>query len=113
MTRDELLLGTAFHLSGGGQHPGEARISAWGRFATGGFDAEEDGVTLDGEVTSGLLGADARWDRVLAGVMVSQSRGTGSYRLAAELGSDEGIRRPLFHGLSLLPGLRSGVSSPN
>ena len=90
MTRDELLTGSAFHLSGGGKHPGGAKVTAWGRVASGGFDAEEDGVTLDGEVTTGLIGADARWDRLLAGVMVSRSRGKGSYRLGAELGSDEG-----------------------
>ena len=90
MTREEMLLGSSFHLSGGGRYPGAPALSAWGRFATGGFDGEEDGVSLDGELTTGFIGADAKWDRFLAGVMVSESRGKGSYRLDAELGSDEG-----------------------
>ena len=88
MTRKELLLGSSFHLSTEGGESGQAEITAWGHVATGGFDAEEDGVTLDGDVITGFLGADAKWDRVLAGVMVSQSKGDGSYRVVPEPGSD-------------------------
>ena len=88
MTREELLLGSRFHLSTGGGESGEAELTAWGQVATGGFDAEQDGLTLDGEVTTGVLGADAKWGQLLAGVMLSQSRGEGGYQAVAGPGSD-------------------------
>ena len=55
-----------------------------GRVATSGFEAEVDDVTMDGDVTTGLIGFDAERERVLAGVMLSQSSGEGSYRVSAE-----------------------------
>ena len=81
MTTEELVMGSTFHLSTGKRQPGQPAFTAWGRFAMGGFEAEEDDVTLDDDVTTGLLGADAEWNRLLASVMVSQSSGDGSYRL--------------------------------
>jgi len=78
----ELLLGSAFHLAkeGDGTGPG---LAAWGRVTAGGFDGEApaDGgrVRIDGEVTTGILGADAEWNRVLAGVAVSVSEGEGRF----------------------------------
>ena len=49
----------------------------------GGFDAktpaEAGTVRLDGEVTTGVLGADAEWERWLAGVAVSVSEGEGTF----------------------------------
>ena len=85
-TRDlsgrELLLGSAFHLArdGDGTGPG---LAAWGRVTVGGFDGEEradDGrLRIDGEVTTGILGADAQWNRLLAGVAISVSEGEGSF----------------------------------
>ena len=83
MTTDELIKGSAFHLSSGEQQPGRPAFTAWGRFATGGFEAQEEDLTLNGDVTTGLLGADAEWDRLLAGIMVSQSTGDGSYQLVS------------------------------
>ena len=91
ITADDLLLRSAFHLSsaGDGAGPGPA-FTAWGRVATGSFETEEDGVTMDGDVTTGLLGFDAEWERLLAGVMLSQSKGDGAYRLDPALGTDAG-----------------------
>ena len=85
LTADDILLRSAFHLSSGGDgtHAGPA-FTAWGRVATGGFEAEADNVTMDGDVTTGLIGFigfDAEWERALAGIMFSQSKGEGSYRL--------------------------------
>ena len=57
MTGRELLLGSSFHLAAGGED-GAAAVAAWGRVATGGFDAEVDEVRLDGDVTTAMLGAD-------------------------------------------------------
>ena len=82
MTGRELLLGSAFHLStdGDGAGPG---LAAWGRVTVGGFDGEapaDDGsVGIDGDVTTGILGADAQWQRLLAGVAVSVSEGEGTF----------------------------------
>ena len=83
MTGRELLSGSGFHAAwaGDGSGPG---LAAWGRVATGRFDGEEasDGgpVRVDGEwVVTVTLGADAEWDRVLAGVAVSQSEGEGTF----------------------------------
>ena len=81
LTGDDIRLRTGFHLSSGTQEPGPgAAFTAWGRVATGGFEAEEDGVTMDGDVTTAFVAFDAEWERLLAGVMFSQSEGEGSYR---------------------------------
>ena len=86
ITADDLLLRSAFHLSSGSGEPGGPAFTAWGRVSTAGFDAEVGDVptggdvTMDGDVTTGLLGFDAEWDNLLAGVMLSQSTGEGAYR---------------------------------
>ena len=93
-TRDlsgqELLLGSAFHLAAEGEG-GRPGLAAWGRVTVGGFDGEapaDDGsVRIDGDVTTGILGADAEWDRLLAGVAVSVSEGQGTF---AQPGVDSG-----------------------
>ena len=90
LTANELLLGSAFHLSSGGGQGAGAAYTAWGRVATSGFAAEDDGVTMDADVTSGLVGFDAEWERILAGVMLSHSTGEGDYRLSAESGAEAG-----------------------
>ena len=85
MTGREILLGSSFHLAGdsgdgGGTGSG---MTAWGRVTTGGFDGEApaDGgnVRIDGEVTTGILGTDAKWGRVLAGIALSVSEGEGTF----------------------------------
>ena len=83
MTGRELLLGSSFHLAAGGGEAGGPGYAAWGRVAVGGFDAEapaDNGtMRLDGEVTTGILGADAQWERWLAGVALSVSEGEGTF----------------------------------
>ena len=82
ITGRELLLGSAFHVAqeGGGGRPG---LAAWGRVTVGGFDgeapADSGNVSVDGNVTTGILGTDAEWSRLLAGVAVSVSRGEGTF----------------------------------
>ena len=90
ITADDLRLRSAFHLLSGSGEAGGPAFTTWGRVTTGGFDAEADDVTMDGDVTTGLLGFDAEWDNLLAGVMLSQSMGEGAYRLDPEQGSDAG-----------------------
>ena len=91
ITAADILLRSAFHLSSAGDGTrGGPAFTAWGRVARGGFETEENDVTMDGDVTTGLVGFDAEWERALAGVMLSQSRGEGSYELNAEKGDDAG-----------------------
>ena len=78
MSGRELLLGSSFSLSAGGEGDGPA-WAAWGRVATGGFDAAEDGVRMSGSVTSAFLGADVARGRWLAGLALSMSEGEGDY----------------------------------
>ena len=99
MSARELLLGSSFHLSSGRGAGGGPAFSAWGRIATSGFEAEEDDVVLDGDVTSGLVGFDAEWERALAGVMLSHSEGDGAYRLSAEKDGDEGTVESAMTGV--------------
>ena len=83
MTGRELLLGSSFHLAAGAGEAGGPGYAAWGRVAVGGFDAEapaDNGtLRLDGEVTTGILGADAEWERWLAGVALSVSSAEGTF----------------------------------
>ena len=82
MSADEVLRSSAFHLSNGGTGTaGEPTLSVWGRFAQDGFEAKEDGVATDGDVATALIGLDAKWDRALAGVMLSQTASDGTYQL--------------------------------
>ena len=92
LTADDILLRSAFHLSSGGNgaHGEGPAFTAWGRVTTGGFEAEEDDVTMDGDVTTGLIGFDAEWERALLGIMFSQSNGDGAYRLDPAKGTDAG-----------------------
>ena len=83
----ELLLGSSFRLSAGGEAGGSA-FTAWGQFATGGFEAEVDGTRMDGTVTTGFLGADVDAGRWLAGLALGVSEGEGGYTLIE--GGDSG-----------------------
>ena len=118
MTLEDLAKGTRFHLSSGTHEGGGTAYTAWGRVATGGFEAEVDDVTLDGDVTSALVGFDAEWDRALAGVMLSQSSGEGGYRLNAALGDDAGTVKSSLTGvypyarLTLNPKLSAWAPEP-
>ena len=87
MTGRELLLGSSFSF-GGGSKDGAPSWGAWGRFATGGFETDADGMRVKGDVTTGLLGADASRGRWLAGVAVSLSRGEGPFRLTSAMESN-------------------------
>ena len=78
LTGRELLIGSAFALTGGTPEGGFA--SVWGRGAISRFDGREGELTLEGEVASAMLGADWTRERGTVGLMVTHSRGEGSYR---------------------------------
>ena len=68
LTGREFLLGSSFQLAAGSE-AGVPAWTAWGRFATAGFEADVDEVRMDGDVTIGFLGADVARVRWLAGVL--------------------------------------------
>ena len=84
MTGRELLLASSFSFAGGGED-GALAWGAWGRFATGGFEADLEGMRLEGDVTTGLLGADVSRERWLAGIAVSVSEAHGPFRLTGAM----------------------------
>ena len=82
LTGGQLLLGSSFRLALGeeGGIADGTRWTAWGRAAATRFDGDADGLSLDGDVTTVTLGADAAWSRWLAGVAVARSTGKGGFR---------------------------------
>ena len=74
----ELLLGSSFALTGGSAETGFGAL--WGRASVSGFDGRDGELSVDGEVTSALLGADWTGARATAGLALAHSRGEGSYR---------------------------------
>ena len=86
-TARELLVGSAFHLRAE-ENRGAPAFAAWGRIATSGFDADVDDTRLDGDVTTGIAGADAEWDRMLAGIALSYSEGDGTFALTSGMASN-------------------------
>ena len=87
ITRHGLVTGTAFTLSAGSADGG-GFASLWGRGTVTRFDGREEALSLDGEVTTGFLGADWAADpgsgsgagRRTAGLALGHSVGTGGYR---------------------------------
>ena len=80
MAGREFLIGSRFNVSAGGE-AGAPAIGTWGRFTTGGFDAEVEGLSLGGKVTRGFRGADIASGRWLGGVALGVSGGEGTFRL--------------------------------
>ncbi|MYK07259.1 MAG: autotransporter outer membrane beta-barrel domain-containing protein [Synechococcus sp. SB0670_bin_20] len=64
---------------------GAPRLGVWGSGALSSFRGQEDGLTsLDGEVTTALVGADWSTERWQAGAALSQSWANGSYAAAGD-----------------------------
>ena len=76
LSRRALMSGSSFHLSSEGAGP---VFAAWGRFATEGFEADVHDTRLDGDTTTGFLGADVTTGRWLMGAAVSHSEADGSF----------------------------------
>ena len=95
VTGRELLLGSGFTLTAAPEAGGA--MSLWGRSAVSRFEGREGDLALDGEVASGLVGAD--WAPVsgasVVGVVVGHSRGEGGYRA----GSGDGTVRSTLTGV--------------
>ena len=77
VTQGELLSGTSFAVTaeaGRNEH-----VSLWGRGAVSRFDGREGDLTLDGEVSSAMVGVDWARENWIAGLIVSRSAGDGGY----------------------------------
>ena len=87
----DILVGSSFRLTLGADDadPARARWTAWGRVAATRFDGRDGALALEGDVLTGLLGVDGAWDRWLAGVAMSHSRGDGSYTMTGAGGSGD------------------------
>ena len=79
MTARDALLGSSFSLTGEADGSGGS-MAFWGRAAQGSFDGREGTFSLDGTVTTGMLGADYARGRWLIGLALAQSDGEGEYR---------------------------------
>ena len=80
MTARQALLASSFTLTGQEAGAGDSSMAFWGRVSQGSFDGREGTFSLDGEVTTGMLGADYARDGWLVGLALAQSAGKGAYR---------------------------------
>ena len=87
VTERDLLVGSSFALTGGTEQGGFGAL--WGRAAVSRFDGREGDLSLDGEVTSAMVGADWTRERATAGLLLSHSRGEGGYRSPRSRGDVE------------------------
>ena len=92
MSARDLMLRSSFRRQGQSESPGGPAWGAWGRFSTSSFDGKADGVTLSGDVTTGLLGADVGTDEWTAGVALSTARGDGPFHLVADGDGNNNVR---------------------
>ena len=78
LTAREALLGTSFALTGEEDGAG-GTLALWGRVAESTFAGQEGTRTLDGALTTGLVGADYGRESWLTGLVVSQTDAKGDY----------------------------------
>ena len=77
VTSRDLLTGSSFTLTE--ETPGKDLVSFWGRGVVTTFDGREGDLTLDGEVATGMFGADWTRGRWTTGLILSHSSGEGGY----------------------------------
>ena len=99
VTQRELLSGSSFALTGEPGGGGDGVAALWGRGAVTRFDGRAEtgngDLTLDGEVASGMLGADGTRGPWTVGLLLSHFRGSGSYR-GASAGKVESVLTGAF-----------------
>ena len=109
LTGRDFIAGTSFALTAkAGDGRGAGHVSLWGRGSIAGFDGREGALTVDGEVTTGLIGADWASADWTAGLALGHSTGTGGWRKggACDLNCGGGIEATLsgvypYAGLNL------------
>ena len=83
VSSQEVAQGSSFSFSPEGAGP---RLSFWGKGAFSSFNGVEESITLTGDVTTALLGAEWNTQRWRAGAALSHSWGNGSYQGEADGG---------------------------
>ena len=106
LTERQLLTGSAFHLTAEGTEGGLR--SLWGRGAYSRFDVG-GAFSLDGDVSTGMVGADYGGERWLGGLVLSHSQGSGTYSLSGLSGAIESSLTGLYPYLSFALGERVSV----
>ena len=86
----DALAGSSFALTGGSDASGGS-VAFWGRASHSRFDGREDSLSLDGEVSTGLLGADYARGAWLAGLALARSVSEGAYRDAGIAPQPDGL----------------------
>ncbi len=89
LTQRDFVTGTSFALTGGGRD-GAGFAALWGRASIAGFDGREGSLTVDGEVTTGLIGADWATANWIAGLAIGHSTGAGGWRRGGACGDNCG-----------------------
>ena len=75
----DLLSGASFALTGEQDEAG-GTLAGWGRVARSRFEGQEGRLTLDGSLTTGLVGADYARENWLAGMLLTWTDAKGDYR---------------------------------
>ena len=113
----ELLLASSFHLASADAEEEGPRWSFWGRGARSRLSGKDGALALDGDVSTGMVGADYESGRMLLGLALAYSAGEGSYGSAEAQGELEStlasahpyLRYAVSDGLSLWGVLGLGV----
>ena len=82
LTARDLLTGSQFSLTR--EAADGSTVVVWGRGAVTDFDGRDNQASVDGNVTTGLLGADWASGPLVAGLALSISEGRGSWTLDGE-----------------------------
>ena len=88
VTSRDLLTGSSFTLTE--ETPGKDMVSFWGRGVVTSFDGREGDLTLDGEVATGMFGADWTHGRWTTGLILSHSSAEGGYSDGSGAETDTG-----------------------
>ena len=105
VTPRDLQTGSSFALTS--ETAGKDLVSLWGRGAVSRFDGREGRLALDGEVVTGMLGADWTRGRWTTGLIVSHSAAEGGYSGAPGAGDGPGAGTGTAAGSG--PGSGSGT----
>ena len=84
--RDVLMGSSFFYTYGESDDASSGPLTAWGETASTRFKGSEGSLSLDGEVTTAMLGLDKRYGRWLVGSTLSYSEGEGGYQGSGALG---------------------------
>ena len=93
VTGQQLVEGSSFSFSPTADAP--AQFTLWGRGALSSFSGAEDSVSLEGDVSTALVGAEWSTARWRAGAALSHSWGSGSYGRGGDNSGDGDVSATL------------------